>query len=168
MLDGKQGWLLAVVNAQYTFNKYTELWALNRGYSENVSHEHKAIYPGTFDPITNGHLDIITRAACMFDKVILAIAASPSKKPMFDLNERVQLATDAISHLSNVEVVGFSDLMANFARDRQANILIRGLRAVADFEYEMQLAHMNRHLMPELESVFLMPPKSGPSSLLRW
>ena len=75
---------------------------------------------------------------------------------MFDLNERVQLATDAISHLSNVEVVGFSDLMANFARDRHANILIRGLRAVADFEYEMQLAHMNRHLMPELESVFLM------------
>ncbi|AOP98168.1 pantetheine-phosphate adenylyltransferase [Enterobacter hormaechei] len=119
----------------------------------------KAIYPGTFDPITNGHLDIITRAACMFDKVILAIAASPSKKPMFDLNERVLLATDAISHLSNVEVVGFSDLMANFARAQQANILIRGLRAVADFEYEMQLAHMNRHLMPELESVFLMPSK---------
>ena len=119
----------------------------------------KAIYPGTFDPITNGHLDIITRAACMFDKVILAIAASPSKKPMFDLHERVQLATDAISHLPNVEVVGFSDLMANFARAQQANILIRGLRAVADFEYEMQLAHMNRHLMPELESVFLMPSK---------
>lgn len=119
----------------------------------------KAIYPGTFDPITNGHLDIITRAACMFDTVILAIAASPSKKPMFDLNERVQLATDAISHLPNVEVVGFSDLMANFARAQQANILIRGLRAVADFEYEMQLAHMNRHLMPELESVFLMPSK---------
>ncbi|EPK3897918.1 MULTISPECIES: pantetheine-phosphate adenylyltransferase [Enterobacter cloacae complex] len=119
----------------------------------------KAIYPGTFDPITNGHLDIITRAACMFDKVILAIAASPSKKPMFDLNERVALATDAISHLPNVEVVGFSDLMVNFARARQANILIRGLRAVADFEYEMQLAHMNRHLMPELESVFLMPSK---------
>ena len=119
----------------------------------------KAIYPGTFDPITNGHIDIVTRAASMFDKVLLAIAASPSKKPMFDLNERVQLATDAISHLSNVEVVGFSDLMANFARDRQANILIRGLRAVADFEYEMQLAHMNRHLMPTLESVFLMPCK---------
>ena len=119
----------------------------------------KAIYPGTFDPITNGHIDIVTRAASMFDKVLLAIAASPSKKPMFDLNERVQLATDAISHLSNVEVVGFSDLMANFARDRHANILIRGLRAVADFEYEMQLAHMNRHLMPELESVFLMPCK---------
>lgn len=119
----------------------------------------RAIYPGTFDPITNGHIDIITRASKMFDRVILAIAASPSKKPMFDLNERVALAKQAIAHLDNVEVVGFSDLMANFARDRQATILIRGLRAVADFEYEMQLAHMNRHLMPELESVFLMPSK---------
>ncbi|MFY2737907.1 pantetheine-phosphate adenylyltransferase [Pseudocitrobacter faecalis] len=119
----------------------------------------RAIYPGTFDPITNGHIDIITRASKMFDRVILAIAASPSKKPMFDLNERVALAQQAIVHLDNVEVVGFSDLMANFARDRQATILIRGLRAVADFEYEMQLAHMNRHLMPELESVFLMPSK---------
>lgn len=119
--------------------------------------EKRAIYPGTFDPITNGHLDIITRAAGMFDKVVLAIAASPSKKPMFDLAERVALATAATAHLSNIEVVGFSDLMANFARSQQANILIRGLRAVADFEYEMQLAHMNRHLMPELESVFLMP-----------
>lgn len=119
----------------------------------------KAIYPGTFDPITNGHLDIITRAASMFDTVILAIAASPSKKPMFTLNERVALAEDAVSHLDNVVVMGFSDLMANFARTQQANILIRGLRAIADFEYEMQLAHMNRHLMPELESVFLMPSK---------
>ncbi|HAT1570376.1 TPA: pantetheine-phosphate adenylyltransferase [Kluyvera cryocrescens] len=119
----------------------------------------RAIYPGTFDPITNGHLDIVTRAACMFDQVILAIAASPSKKPMFDLSERVALAQQATAHLPNVEVMGFSDLMANFARAQQANILIRGLRAVADFEYEMQLAHMNRHLMPELESVFLMPSK---------
>lgn len=119
--------------------------------------EKRAIYPGTFDPITNGHIDIITRAAGMFDRVVLAIAASPSKKPLFDLEERVALATEATSHLGNIEVVGFSDLMANFARSQQANILIRGLRAVADFEYEMQLAHMNRHLMPELESVFLMP-----------
>ena len=119
----------------------------------------RAIYPGTFDPFTNGHLDIVTRAACMFDRVILAIAASPSKKPMFDLSERVALAQQATAHLPNVEVMGFSDLMANFARAQQANILIRGLRAVADFEYEMQLAHMNRHLMPELESVFLMPSK---------
>lgn len=119
----------------------------------------RAIYPGTFDPITNGHIDIITRASKMFDQVILAIAASPSKKPMFDLDERVALARQAIAHLDNVDVMGFSDLMANFARERQANILIRGLRAVADFEYEMQLAHMNRHLMPDLESVFLMPSK---------
>ena len=119
----------------------------------------KAIYPGTFDPITNGHIDIVTRAASMFDKVVLAIAASPSKKPMFSLDERIALAEQATAHLVNVEVIGFSDLMANFARAQQANILIRGLRAVADFEYEMQLAHMNRHLMPTLESVFLMPCK---------
>jgi len=119
----------------------------------------RAIYPGTFDPITNGHIDIVTRAASMFDQVILAIAASPSKKPLFDLDERVALAESATAHLPNVKVVCFSDLMANFARTQQANILIRGLRAVADFEYEMQLAHMNRHLMPELESVFLMPSK---------
>ncbi|WP_286807869.1 pantetheine-phosphate adenylyltransferase [Leclercia sp. UBA2479] len=119
----------------------------------------RAIYPGTFDPITNGHIDIVTRAASMFDQVILAIAASPSKKPLFDLDERVALAESATAYLPNVKVVGFSDLMANFARTQQANILIRGLRAVADFEYEMQLAHMNRHLMPELESVFLMPSK---------
>ena len=119
----------------------------------------RAIYPGTFDPMTNGHLDIVTRSSSMFDEVLMAIAASPSKKPMFSLDERVELARRATAHLKNVEVVGFSDLMANFARDRQANILIRGLRAVADFEYEMQLAHMNRHLLPELESVFLMPSK---------
>lgn len=119
----------------------------------------RAIYPGTFDPITNGHIDIVTRATQMFDHVILAIAASPSKKPMFTLEERVELAQQATAHLGNVEVVGFSDLMANLARNQHATVLIRGLRAVADFEYEMQLAHMNRHLMPELESVFLMPSK---------
>lgn len=117
----------------------------------------RAIYPGTFDPLTNGHLDIVERAAAMFDSVVLAIAASPSKKPLFSLEERVALAQMATAHLPRVEVVGFSDLMANFARAQSASILIRGLRAVADFEYEMQLAHMNRHLMPELESVFLMP-----------
>lgn len=117
----------------------------------------KAIYPGTFDPITLGHLDIVTRAAQMFDHLVVAIAASPSKKPMFDLDERVELAQQVIAHLPNVEVVGFSELMANFAREQQANVLVRGLRAVSDFEYEMQLAHMNRHLLPTLESVFLMP-----------
>jgi len=121
--------------------------------------QRRAIYPGTFDPITNGHIDIVTRATNMFDQVILAIAASPGKKPMFTLEERVALAQEATSHLPGVEVVGFSDLMANFAHAQQATILIRGLRAIADFEYEMQLANMNRHLMPDLESVFLMPSK---------
>ncbi|MCA1923386.1 pantetheine-phosphate adenylyltransferase [Buttiauxella noackiae] len=119
----------------------------------------RAIYPGTFDPITNGHLDIVTRGAMMFDTLILAIANSPHKKTLFTLEERVQLAQAVTAHLPNVEVVGFSDLMANFAKTQQANVLVRGLRTAADFEYEMQLAHMNRHLMPELESVFLMPSK---------
>ena len=121
--------------------------------------EKRAIYPGTFDPMTNGHLDLVTCAANMFDHVILAIAASPSKKPMFSLEERVALATQVTAHLPNVEVLGFSELMAHFAQHQNANILVRGLRAVSDFEYEMQLANMNRHLMPTLESVFLMPSK---------
>jgi len=119
----------------------------------------RAIYPGTFDPITNGHLDIVQRAALMFDTVILSVANSPHKKTLFSLDERVAFAKAVTAHLPNVEVVGFSDLMANFARAKQANILIRGLRTAGDFEYEMQLASMNRHLMPDLESVFLMPSK---------
>ncbi|NIH16085.1 pantetheine-phosphate adenylyltransferase [Serratia symbiotica] len=117
----------------------------------------KAIYPGTFDPMTNGHLDLVTRASLMFDHVVLAIAASSSKKPLFNLEKRVELATQVTSHLDNVEVLGFSELMAHFAAHHNANILVRGLRAVSDFEYEMQLANMNRHLMPTLESIFLMP-----------
>ncbi|OSM97789.1 MULTISPECIES: pantetheine-phosphate adenylyltransferase [Lonsdalea] len=117
----------------------------------------RAIYPGTFDPLTNGHLDLLTRAARMFDHLILAIAASPSKNTLFTLEERVALAHEVTSHLTNVEVMGFSELMAHFAQKHQANILVRGLRAVSDFEYEWQLAKMNTHLMPELESVFLMP-----------
>lgn len=117
----------------------------------------KAIYPGTFDPLTNGHLDLVSRAAGLFDRVVLAIAASPSKKPLFSLAERVALAQQVTGHLSNVEVLGFSELMATFARQQQATVLIRGLRAVADFDYELQLSRMNQHLMPSLESVFLMP-----------
>lgn len=117
----------------------------------------RAIYPGTFDPMTNGHLDIITRAANMFDHIILAVAASPSKSPMFSLDERVALAQQVTAHLDNVDVIGFSQLMAHFAQQHNATILVRGLRAVSDFEYELQLANMNRHLMSELESVFLMP-----------
>nr|WP_113868657.1 pantetheine-phosphate adenylyltransferase [Brenneria salicis]NMN90069.1 phosphopantetheine adenylyltransferase [Brenneria salicis ATCC 15712 = DSM 30166]RBP59249.1 phosphopantetheine adenylyltransferase [Brenneria salicis ATCC 15712 = DSM 30166]RLM31488.1 pantetheine-phosphate adenylyltransferase [Brenneria salicis ATCC 15712 = DSM 30166] len=117
----------------------------------------KAIYPGTFDPLTNGHLDLLTRASLMFDKLVLAIAASPGKNTLFSLDERVELARGVTQHLKNVDVVGFSELMAHFARRQQATILVRGLRAVSDFEYELQLARMNRHLMPTLESVFLMP-----------
>ncbi|MGY3904714.1 pantetheine-phosphate adenylyltransferase [Aeromonas lusitana] len=117
----------------------------------------KVIYPGTFDPITNGHTDLIERAAKLFDEVVVGVANSPSKKPLFDLAERVLLAQQVSAHLPNVRVVGFSGLLVDFARDQQANVLIRGLRAVSDFEYEFQLANMNRHLMPELESVFLTP-----------
>lgn len=117
----------------------------------------KAIYPGTFDPITNGHLEIISRAARLFDHIVLAVAASPGKKPLFTLDERVALARIATAHLPNISVVGFSNLMAHFAQQQQADILIRGLRAISDFEYEQQLAQMNRKLLPTLESVFLMP-----------
>lgn len=117
----------------------------------------KAIYPGTFDPMTHGHLDLLTRASKMFDHLILAIASSSSKQPLFSFEERVALAKQVTAHLGNVEVLGFSELMVDFAAHQKANILVRGLRAVSDFEYELQLANMNRHLMPGLESVFLMP-----------
>ena len=117
----------------------------------------KAIYPGTFDPITNGHIDLVRRAANMFDHVVVAIAFNPSKSPLFSLEERVELAERAIADVENASVVGFSGLLADLARDNKAKILLRGLRAVSDFEYEFQLADMNRRLYPELESVFLTP-----------
>ncbi|MFS1701314.1 pantetheine-phosphate adenylyltransferase [Aestuariibacter sp. GS-14] len=121
----------------------------------------RAIYPGTFDPITNGHADLIERAARMFDEVIVGIAANPSKQPLFTLEERVSLITQVTKDLANVTVIGFSGLLAEFARQQQATILIRGLRAVADFEYEFQLANMNRRLNPDLESVFLTPAEEN-------
>lgn len=117
----------------------------------------RAIYPGTFDPITNGHLDIVTRAAKMFDHLIVAVAASPDKHPLFTLDERVDLARTVTAHLINVEVIGFNQLMAHFAEQQQAYILVRGVRAVSDFDYELQLANMNRRLLLELETVFLAP-----------
>ncbi|MDO6499402.1 pantetheine-phosphate adenylyltransferase [Photobacterium sanguinicancri] len=126
-----------------------------------MSEKTTVIYPGTFDPITNGHLDLIERAAAMFDHVIVGIAASPSKKPLFNLQERVELATHITQHLSNVSIVGFSGLLVDFAKEYQANVLVRGLRAVSDFEYEFQLANMNRRLMPELETVFLTPAEEN-------
>ena len=121
----------------------------------------RAIYPGTFDPITNGHADLIERAARMFDEVIVGIAANPSKQPLFTPEERVSLITQVTNDLANVTVIGFSGLLAEFARQQQATILIRGLRAVADFEYEFQLANMNRRLNPDLESVFLTPAEEN-------
>lgn len=121
----------------------------------------RVIYPGTFDPITNGHVDLIGRAARLFDRVIVGVAASPSKKPMFTLEQRVDLARTAVANLDNVEVVGFAGLLVDFARDCDANVLIRGLRAVSDFEYEFQLANMNRRLKPDLESVFLTPSEEN-------
>lgn len=121
----------------------------------------KAIYPGTFDPITNGHYDLIERAAALFPEVTVGIAESPSKKPLFSLQERVTLAQQVTENLSNVSVVGFSGLLVNFAQEQGATVLVRGLRAVSDFEYEFQLANMNRRLYPELESVFLTPAEEN-------
>jgi pantetheine-phosphate adenylyltransferase len=121
----------------------------------------RVIYPGTFDPITNGHSDLIERAARLFGEVIVGVAASPSKRPLFDLDERVALAREITAHLPNVSVVGFSGLLVDFAKAHGATVLVRGLRAVSDFEYEFQLANMNRRLMPELESVFLTPAEEN-------
>ncbi|ASC55844.1 pantetheine-phosphate adenylyltransferase [Vibrio vulnificus] len=117
----------------------------------------RVVYPGTFDPITNGHLDLIERAAKMFDEVIIAVAASPSKNTMFTLEERVDFAQQVTHHLDNVTTQGFSGLMVDFARDVDANVLIRGLRTTVDFEYEFGLTNMYRRLLPGLESVFLTP-----------
>lgn len=118
-----------------------------------------AIYPGTFDPLTNGHTDLIERAARMFAKVVVAIAESPHKKPAFPLDERISLARTVLdeSGCGNVEVTGFDNLLANFVTDQGAGVILRGLRAVSDFEYEFQLASMNRHLAHDVETVFLTP-----------
>ncbi|ERS91880.1 MULTISPECIES: pantetheine-phosphate adenylyltransferase [unclassified Halomonas] len=116
-----------------------------------------AVYPGTFDPITNGHFDLIERAARLFDKVVVAIATSPGKGPALDIDTRIALAREVTAGLDNIEVTGFSGLMTEFMRQQQARVLLRGLRAVSDFEYELQLANMNRAQMPELETVFLTP-----------
>lgn len=116
-----------------------------------------AIYPGTFDPITNGHIDLVSRAAPLFDRIVVGIAASAGKGPSLDLDERISLARLALGGISNVEVRGFSSLLANFVRETGAGVILRGLRAVSDFEYEFQLASMNRHLIPEAETLFLTP-----------
>lgn len=116
-----------------------------------------AVYPGTFDPITNGHTDLIQRAARLFDRVIVAIAANPGKAPAFPLERRVELAREVLAELTNVEVCSFDCLLVDFLHQRGAAIILRGLRAVSDFEYEFQLASMNRQLAPDVETVFLTP-----------
>jgi len=116
-----------------------------------------AVYPGTFDPITNGHSDLISRASRIFDRIIVAVAANPSKKPTFELGERVELAKTVLKDLKNVEVIGFDTLLVHFVKSCSAQVILRGLRAVSDFEYEFQLAGMNRRLDPKIETVFLTP-----------
>ncbi len=116
-----------------------------------------AVYPGTFDPITNGHLDIITRACKMFDRIIVAVAASEAKKPLFTLEQRIQMAQAATKEFPKVEVIGFDKLLVDLADDLQAQIIIRGLRAVSDFEYELQMGYANASLKPDLETIYLMP-----------
>ena len=120
-----------------------------------------AVYPGTFDPITNGHSDLVSRASNLFDRVIVAIAASPSKAPLFELQQRIELAQEVLSEFDNVEVCGFSDLLVDFVHERQGNVILRGLRVVSDFEYEMQLASMNRHLASDIETLFLTPSEKS-------
>jgi pantetheine-phosphate adenylyltransferase len=129
-----------------------------------------AVYPGTFDPITNGHGDLVARAAPLFDKLIVAVAQSSGKAPRFDIEERVELARAALHGIRNVEVRGFDTLLASFVAESGAGVILRGLRAVSDFEYEFQLASMNRHLIPQAETLFLTPAEEWgfiSSSLVR-
>ncbi|MEP4486318.1 MAG: pantetheine-phosphate adenylyltransferase [Halioglobus sp.] len=118
---------------------------------------HTVIYPGTFDPITNGHVNLTERAAQLFDRVVVAIAHSEKKTPLFNLEQRVELCEASLSHLDNIEVVGFNNLLVDFAKSQGSSCVLRGVRTVADFEYEYQLANMNRAMYPEFESIFLTP-----------
>tara|TARA_B100000953_G_C17909614_1_gene387133 strand:- start:173 stop:655 length:483 start_codon:yes stop_codon:yes gene_type:complete len=120
----------------------------------------KAIYPGTFDPITKGHIDLAERASQLFDEVVIAIAASPSKQPLFDINERLEMAQISLSHIDNISVAKFDGLLIECVRTAQAQVVLRGLRAVSDFEYEFQLAAMNRRLDPTVETMFLTPSEN--------
>ena len=116
-----------------------------------------AIYPGTFDPMTRGHEDLVRRAALLFERVVLAIAESPAKRPHFPLAVRVAMAQEILADVPNLEIAGFNTLLMNFVHERGAKVIVRGLRAVSDFEYEFQMAGMNRSLYPEVETVFLTP-----------
>lgn len=116
-----------------------------------------AIYPGTFDPMTRGHEDLVRRAAPLFENMLVAIAESPGKRPLFSLNERIEIAREVLKDIENVTVVGFNTLLMNFVREQGAKVILRGLRAASDFEYEFQMAGMNRSLYPDIETVFMTP-----------
>jgi pantetheine-phosphate adenylyltransferase len=117
----------------------------------------RAVYPGTFDPITNGHEDLIQRASRLFDEVVVGVAHSQAKRPFFSMDERVEIATEVLRQYQNVSVLGFSGLLSEFVKEQKATVILRGLRAVSDFEYEFQLAGMNRRLAPGVETLFLTP-----------
>lgn len=125
--------------------------------SQTASRPGKIVYPGTFDPLTRGHEDLVRRACGLFDHVVVAVAASTAKQPFFSLEERLDLARRTLADMPNVEVASFGGLLVDFVRDQGTNLVLRGLRAVSDFEYEFQLAGMNREMYPELETVFLTP-----------
>ncbi len=116
-----------------------------------------AVYPGTFDPFTRGHEDLVRRASSIFTKLIVGVADSKNKRPIFTLEERIEIAKEVLSHYPNVEIAGFSGLLKDFAREHSARVIVRGLRAVSDFEYEFQMAGMNRYLLPDVETLFLTP-----------
>ncbi|MEI7531704.1 MAG: pantetheine-phosphate adenylyltransferase [Betaproteobacteria bacterium] len=116
-----------------------------------------AVYPGTFDPFTRGHEDLVRRASSIFDELVVGIADSKAKKPIFTLEERIQIAKEVLGHYPNVRIEGFSGLLKDFARKNNARVIVRGLRAVSDFEYEFQMAGMNRYLLPDVETLFLTP-----------
>ncbi len=116
-----------------------------------------AVYPGTFDPLTRGHEDLVRRASKLYERLIVGVADSRNKRPFFSLEERVEIATEVLSHYDNVKVRSFSGLLKDFVRQQEATVIVRGLRAVSDFEYEFQMAGMNRYLLPDVETVFLTP-----------
>lgn len=117
----------------------------------------KAVYPGTFDPLTRGHEDLVRRASGIFDTVIVGVAVSAKKSPLFSLDERLEIAREVLGHYPNVEVMGFSGLLKEFVRRHDARVIVRGLRAMSDFDYEFQMAWMNRHLLPDVETMFMTP-----------